>query len=313
MAGSSSASTTRASIRRRPGTSQAIRFLLSQDLDGKLPSWPSAWSWTALADPVGVEAGYTYDDNVTRGRLDSEKLSDRLYSLGLNTSRTFPLTDHTRAVATALLNVDQFHDYTGLGRASGGLQGEWQYRASGDFDAVTYALFARAWIDGYESHLRDGYRASLGANARRSLTDRIDLFGEVGVNWRRAESAVFGGRDYAAKFNIDFSLGSAGTAYLAGEYRRGDTFSTGLGSLANLNTADVFVRDDAFPNENLFAYRAEARMLLGTLGYNRPLGPRDSIDFSLRRVQTTPLVLPENSGPSSYIVNQYSILYLMRF
>jgi outer membrane autotransporter protein len=295
-----------------PGTAQAIRILLSQDLDGRMPSWPSSWSWMPFTDPVGVEAGYTYDDNVSRGRLDDEKLSDRVYSLGLNASRTFPLTANSRAVATALFSVDKFHDQTGLGRTSGGLQGELQYRASGDFDSVTYALFARAWIDGYESKLRSGSRLSIGANARRSLTDRIDVFGEVGANWRRAESAVFEGRDYAAKLNVDYSLGRAGTAYLAGEYRRGDTFASGFSSLWNLNLADVFVRDDALEGGDFFAYRFEATTLLGTLGYNRPLGPRDSIDFSYRHVRTTPLTTP-GSGPSSYSVNQYSILYLMRF
>ncbi len=295
-----------------PGTAQSIRFLLSQDLDARLPFSPGRWSWKPMNDPVGVEAGFTYDDNVSRGRLSSEKLSDQVYSLGLNASRTFPLTNNSRAVATALLSVDKFHDNTGLGRTSGGLQGELQYRASGDFDSITYALFARAWIDGYESKLRSGTRMSAGANARRSLTDRIDVFGEIGANWRRAESDVFGGRDYAAKLNLDYSLGPAGTAYLAGEYRRGDTFASGLPSLENLNLADVFVRDDAFENRNFFAYRFEAQTLLGTVGYNRPLGPRDSIDFSYRYVRTTPLTRPD-TGPSSYNVNQYSILYLLRF
>ena len=296
-----------------PGTAQSIRLLLSQDLDGRLPAWPASWSWVALTDPVGVEIGYSFDDNVGRGRLASEKRSDQVFNFGLNASRTFPINEHTRAVATGFLNVDKYHDYTGLGRTSGGLQGELQYRASGNFESVTYALFARAWIDGYESRLRSGSRLSAGASARRSLTDRIDVFGEVSTNWRRAESAVFEGRDNTAKFNVDYSLGAAGTAYLAGEYRRGDTFSSGLGSLANLNSAEVLVRDDAFDSGEYFAYRAEARMLIGTMGYNRPLGPRDSIDFSVRRVQTTPLERPENSGTSSYIVNQYSILYLMRF
>jgi hypothetical protein len=72
------------------------------------------------------------------------------------------------------------------------------------------------------------------------------------------------------------------------------------------------VRDDALEGGDFFTYRFEATTLLGTLGYNRPLGPRDSIDFSYRRVRTTPLETP-GSGPSSYNVNQYSILYLMRF
>jgi len=296
-----------------PGTAQAIRFLVSQDLDGRVPAWPASWSWQPFVDPVSVEAGFAFDDNVSRGRLDAEKLTDQVYSFGLNTSRIFPINPNLRAQATALLSVDKFHEQTGLGRTSGGLQGELQYRASGDFDSVTYALFARGWIDAYESKLRSGSRLSAGANARRSLTDRIDAFGEVGVNWRRAESDVFAGREYAARFNFDYSLGSAGTAYLTGEYRRGDTFASGFASLWNLNLADVFVRDDALEGGEFFSYRFEATTLLGTLGYNRPLGPRDSIDFSYRRVRTTPLDKPPGSGPTSYDVNQYSILYLMRF
>ncbi len=295
-----------------PGTAQAIRFLVSQDLDGRLPSWPASWSWKAFTDPVNVEAGFSFDDNVSRGRLESEKLSDRVYSFGLNTGRIFPLNPNLRAQATALLAVDKFHDQTGLGRTSGGLQGELQYRATGDFEAVTWALFARGWIDAYESKLRSGSRMSVGANARRSLTDRIDLFGEVGGNWRRAESEVFEGRDWAARLNLDYALGRSGTAYLTGEYRRGDTFASGFGNLWNLNNAEVFVRDDALEGGEFFAYRFEATTLLGTLGWNWPLGPRDSIDFSYRHVRTKPLD-PKGSGTSTYGVNQYSILYLMRF
>ncbi|MCW5593158.1 MAG: autotransporter outer membrane beta-barrel domain-containing protein, partial [Burkholderiales bacterium] len=295
-----------------PGTAQAIRFLLSQDLAGRMPSWPSSWSWKAFTDPVNVEAGFAFDDNVSRGRLDSEKRSDQVYSFGANTGRVFPINPNLRAQATALLSVDKFHDNTGLGRTSGGLQGELQYRSSGDFDAVIWAVFARGWIDAYESKLRSGSRLSAGANARRSLTDRIDLFGEVGANWRRAESAVFEGREFAGRLNLDYSLGPLGTAYLTGEYRRGDTFASGFGNLWNLNNAEVFVRDDAFEGADFFAYRFEARTLLGTLGYNWPLGPRDSLDFSYRRVRTTPLDAT-GPGPSSYDVNQYAILYLMRF
>ena len=121
-------------------------------------------------------------------------------------------------------------------------------------------------------------------------------------------------RDWAAKANIDYSLGRNGVVYAAGEYRKGDTFASGLGSLTNAAIADVFVIDDAFENQ-LVAYRLDARTVLGTVGYNRPLGPRDSLDFSYRRVQTDPSNKPsfDAGGPLKYIDNQYSIVYLLRF
>ena len=55
--------------------------------------------------------------------------------------------------------------------------------------------------------------------------------------------------------------------------------------------------------------------MIGTLGYNWPLGARDSIDFSWRRVQADAAQEPsfDFSGPLNYIDNQYSIVYLMRF
>ena len=51
------------------------------------------------------------------------------------------------------------------------------------------------------------------------------------------------------------------------------------------------------------------------MGYNHPLGPRDSVDLSWRRVEVTPQKRPsfDIEGPWRYIDNQYSIVYLMRF
>jgi uncharacterized protein YhjY with autotransporter beta-barrel domain len=297
-----------------PDSSQAIRFLLSQELDGR--GFPNlSWSSQPLVDPVRVEAGFSFDDNVSRGREAGEIFSDKTFSLNLGTGRTYPINDNTRVIATALLNGEKFHTYTGLGRLSGGLQGELQYRGSADFDAVTFAAFARGWLDAYESRLRDGERYSIGVSARRALTDRIDVYGELSGNGRRARSAVFDLADYCARLNLDYSLGRRGAFYLGGEFHRGDTVSSGRVSLVNGTIADVFVLDDAFPGGEIFAYRFDAKTWAGTLGYNFPLGPRDSIDFSWRRVQSTPTQRPGFDAPGSlrYIDNLYSIVYLMRF
>jgi hypothetical protein len=165
-------------------------------------------------------------------------------------------------------------------------------------------------------------------NLRQSWTDRIDFFGSVASNARQAKSNVFNARDYSARFNLDYSLGSSGALYMGGEYRRGDAVSTGRRTAENLSIAKSFVQDDAFGDNQLFAYRVEARTVLWTVGYNYPLGQRDSIDFSWRRAQSTPTAQPDplaaaaygggavTLGPAAsgrYTVHQYSIAYLMRF
>jgi outer membrane autotransporter protein len=101
---------------------QAIRLLVSQELDGK--GWPYVpWTYRPLTNAINVDGGFTYDDNVTRGRESDEILHDRIYSLNARTSRTFPVNDNTRAVVTGLLNGEAFHTYTGLAHVSGGCRG----------------------------------------------------------------------------------------------------------------------------------------------------------------------------------------------
>lgn len=293
---------------------QGMRILFTQELDARpTPGWK--WEPMLTKYPLNLDAGYAWDDNVTRGREAADKISDRAFSLGMSMTRPFALGTHARLQVTALASGEKFDRHAGLGRFSAGAQGELQYRASGAFDATTYAVVGRAMYEQYESRLRTGGRYFVGVNARRSLTDRIDLFAEVGANARNGRSEVFTWRDYSAKVNLDYSLGRNGVVYLTGEYRRGDTVSTGHPSLVNVGLADVFVADDAFDGLDLVAYRFDARSLLGTVGYNYPLGARDSIDFSWRRVQAAPTARPafDFSGSLRYIDNQYSVVYLMRF
>lgn len=303
---------------RSSGTSnvQSVRLLVSQDLDGRgLPSW--TWQPKMFKDPIGLEFGYSFDDNVTRGRIAGEKLVDRAFSLSIGEPIPIKLGTlaNLRLVVTPSVQGEKFQRYPGLGRFSAGAQAELQYRSSGAFDATTFSLVGRANYDQYESQHRTGPRYFAGVNARRSLTDRIDVFAEAGANARNGRSDVFTTRDYAAKLNLDYSLGKRGVLYLSGEYRRGDTVSTGAASLVNIGLSEVFVPDDAFDGHDFFAYRFDARTVLGTVGWNYPLGPRDSLDFSWRRVQATPTHRPsfDGGGPLRYIDNQYSIVYLMRF
>jgi len=296
-----------------PESSQSVRLLITQDLDAK--AFPAdAVAWKTGRDAVRVETGYSWDDNITRARDANSKLSDSIFNLGLGYGRFFPLGSNSRFAANGFINGEKFRNHGGLGSASFGMQGELQYRTSAAFDAVTFGLFARASHDEFESSLRDGQRYSVGVNARRSITDRIDVFGELAGNVRYAKSAVFDRRDVSIRGNVDYTLTKKSTLYLTAEYRRGDVVSTGFPSLENLNIADVLVQDDAFDGQ-FFSYRTEAKTVLGTMGFNLSLGPRDSIDFSWRRAQSKPVQGPgfQVNGAFRYVANQYVVVYLTRF
>jgi len=278
------------------------------------PAAESGSPWSTL-NRVQIDFGYTYDDNVTRGRTGDEILWDQLLGLNLSAGANLRINDNTRAVVTGVLNGEKYKSYNGLSNVSGGLQAELQYRQSAAFDAVTFGAFARGWLDNYASHLRDGSHYSVGVNAQGALTDRIGVYGELAWNQRHAQSDVWDLHYYSARLNLDYSLGRAGSVYLNGEYRRGTTVSDGHPSLVNVSLAQVFVLDDAFPGKQLYAYRYDARTWVGTLGYNFPLGPRASIDVSWRRAQGTPTEQPQFDvqGSLRYIDNQYSLFLLTVF
>ena len=272
----------------------------------------SPWS---IADRVQVDLGYTYDDNVTRGRAADEILADQLLGLNVSVGGTLRINDNTQVVVTGMLNGEKFKSYNGLSNLSGGLQAELQYRQSAAFDAVTFGVFARGWLDNYVSQLRDGGHIALGVNAQGALTDRIGVYGELAWNRRYAQSDVWDLNYYSARLNLDYSLGHTGTVYLSGEYRRGNAVSDGRPTLVNVSLAQVFVLDDAFPGKQLYAYRYDARTWVGTVGYNLPLGQRASIDISWRRAQGTPIDRPDFDvqGSLRYVDNQYSVFLLKAF
>jgi hypothetical protein len=278
-----------------------------------------------LCGPAGVlaaqpfdfraEAAYTYDDNVTRSEGVGNVLSDRFYTLSLNAGTSFRPTRNARVVAGVFLGGDGYDKYDGLSRYFGGIQGEIQYRTSGEFDAATFGLFLKGSRDEYNSEVRDGYRYTAGVRVLKPLSDRFDLFAAAAYNRRDGKSAVFDTDDYSARLNFDYRLTRWSTFYLGADYRKGDAVATARPSLALVTIAEAIVRDDAFTDTERIAYRFKAHAVITTLGYNVAFGERHSLDFSWRWAQVTADDEPGfgTTGRPEYKVNQYSIAYLIRF
>jgi uncharacterized protein YhjY with autotransporter beta-barrel domain len=294
-------------------TNQSIRLSFTQDLDGR--GGPLALLATKPKD-IQVDAGYTFDSNVTRAKASDDKRSDRSTSLNAGLTSTFTFNDYPniRALVTYSAGGEKFQNFDGLSRASAGLQGELQYRPSSDFDAPTFSLTAQATGEYFQSVLRRGVRSSIAGSVRMPITDRISLFGALAHNERDARSDVFTSRENAIRSGVDFMLSGNETIYLNGEFRKGHFVSTGKASLENLAIADVFVFDDSFLATDFLTYRTKGKTVLSTLGYNRGLGERHSLDLSWRRILSTPDFRPSFvTSPRSYVVDQYSLVYLMRF
>lgn len=297
-------------------SSYALRLKLIKELGAKgLPNLLKGIELDFNDDnEIQVDAGYTWDDNITRSKLASDIRADSIYTFNAGQTRAISLSGTSRLLLTGSVGGERLQTYNGLSNISLTGEAAYQYRASSEFDEPTYGLFGRVTALKHQSNLRDGYRYSVGASVMRPMTDRINLFGALGYNGRSANSVVFQTADTSLRMNLDYALRSHGTLYLSAEYRDGDIVSTGRSSLENVTVAKVLVQDDAYAGGQFFSYRFGGTTVLTTLGYNVGLGARDSIDISWRRVESTPNVRPAwATSPNSYVTNQLSASYLMRF
>ena len=297
-------------------SSYAVRLRLSKDFDARgLPK-------LRLAEPereeeplnIQFDAGYTTDDNVTRAKTGPDRLHDDLYSFNLGRTFFHNLSDTSRLLYGGTLGGQKFHRFNGLSNVQAGLELEYQYRASSEFDEPTYGVFGKLTGEAFESALRDGYRLSTGVSVRLPLSDRIGLFAAASYNLRNARSDVFSTRDKSLRANLDYALSNRETLYLGADFRYGDILSTARASLENATIAKLFVQDDAYVGGQLFSYKVDGRTVLLTAGYNLSFGAKDSVDFSWRHVRATPGLRPAFvTGPRSYKANQLSAVYLLRF
>jgi hypothetical protein len=261
-----------------------------------------------------VEASAAYDNNIARSRGAGNVLSDHIYNVNAAASFAHPLTENSRVKVVGTAGYEAFSRYSRLSRFFLSAEGELQYRPSAEFAAPTLSLFGRAAVDFYDSTLRDGYRYTLEGRVLQPLTDVVDLFGALGYNIRDGKSKVFDLQDWSARVNLDYALAAKSTLYLGLEYRRGQSVSSALPELAFVDIAQAIVRDDAF-DDGRGAYRLKAKTGIVTLGFSHGLKEDQSLDLSLRWVQSTALDKPTfpGAGTIRYYDTQVSVAYLLRF
>lgn len=261
-----------------------------------------------------VDAGWLFDDNVTRGKLGADKLTDSAYTVAVTKAQALWLAPNYRLILSGSAGGQWFQNYTRLGNANLGLDAELQYRGSADFLAPTYAVFAKAGYEDFGSFARDGARYALGVSVRQALTDRIQAFAALSANTRRSQSAVFSTGEASLRINLDYMLSERQTIYLGAEYRAGDIVSTGSSSLENVTIAHVMVADDAFVGKNFFSYRMPGKTAMLNIGYNHVVGPQSAWDLSWRYIEAAPDTRPSwATSPRSYVSNQVFANFLYRF
>lgn len=295
---------------------QALQFRLAKELGTPGRSCKASEDSAPANLHVTVDAGVTYDDNVTKARKGAGRLSDELFSLkGTKELELFKF-GRFGLVVSGSLGGEAFRHFSDLGHIFGEVQGELRYPAY----SPNIALFVRSGLDHYKSHIRSGYNYSVGIVLQRNFIQHgIGVTAQIAHNARYSDSSVFDLSDNSAQLgasyslNKDLSTGKADVLYLSGEFRRGDGVSTERESLANLNIADVFVSDDAFGRADLFSYRFDARTTVLNVGYIKPLGS-GHLDLSWTHARSTSTDSSFAGAVSGrYVDNQIKLVYVLHF
>ena len=271
----------------------------------------------AAADGLrfGASADYTWDDNVNRATRD-QKLRDRFASANASATLPLQLSPHFRLMLSGAAGGDTFHYYTGLTRAFAELNGELQFRSSGQYTAPIWALFVKQGVDWYQSDLRDGYGTTAGLSVRKPVTDKVFLFGAASYIQYNGRSTVFDTKEWSVRGTVDYALARKHTLYFGLEYREGDSVSSVAPAPEWRSIAKAIVQDDVFTNPQFNAYRFEARTGIVKAGYNFEIAPSQSLDISYHGVYSRPKDQPPSYVSPDvvyYLDNQITLSYLIRF
>jgi hypothetical protein len=259
-----------------------------------------------------ASAALTWDSNVSRSQGE-DKFDDMSVGLDVGASLPWQLTQRTRVVLLGNLGAEAFDEFKGLSRTYASIQGEYQYRRSGEFGAPIWGFYLRQGADWYRSALRDGNRTTAGVSVRKPWTDRIFVFGSLYYNVRDARSDIFDTREVGLRGNFDYSLGARQTLYLGLELRRGDIVSSARPQAQYSAIAEIWGTDDVFTDRLRYAYRIDALTALLSLGYNVALGEDTSLDLSYRLASSQSSEKSSSYDAARYTDHQVTAAFLMRF
>ena len=277
------------------------------------------WAPAAFADPDELRfrlgSDVTYDDNVSRAQKD-DKFHDTFATLNLGARLPWQLWATSRLVLNANIGGEKFNTYSGLDRLYANIEGEFQYRKSGQFSEPIWGVFVRVGEDWYDSTLRDGFRNSAGLTFRKPVTDRIFLFTAVAYNQRDGRSAVFDTEEVSVRANVDYALSRRQTLYFGVEGRDGDFVSTARPTLAYFDIAEAAVLDDVFTDTARLSYRFKGYTGIATIGYNIALGEHAALDLAYRIAYARPHDQPPSvvtTDSIDYVDQQATVSILIRF
>jgi len=219
---------------------------------------------------VDVDAGVTYDDNLTRAQQSVDTRADFAFPIAVAARTPIALGGYDAVVFGADARAEAFARYHGLNNIAVGVSAEYRHKFDLGYAAPWLALTGSAAYYGYREDLRDGSRFSLRASAGKRFTEDFDASIGAFVDRRYAshdEPVVPGisGKPFDLRGHGAFAtVGYACTEQLflgaTVSVRRGDVVSTTSRGFAIFAASTAIAEDKAFGDE-IYAYRLRGTTL----------------------------------------------------
>lgn len=247
---------------------------------------------------IDGEVSLIADDNVSRADRTRDIVEDESALVNVALAWHRKLRPNLATTLRGFVETEQFDTVDTLNRASAGAQFMLRWQPHRGYTATIYQVSLASQLDDYDVDQRDSTVYTVQTFATRRLSDRITASLGLEGMVRDSDGTVFDQRQARLFLNGDYRLGENWSAYGTYSFIKGDTFSSAQfsfcnGALANdiyplVAYSEAVESDEAFNRSfcgNWLAYRLEADTQSLTLGLNRALGHRYSLDLSAQQVR----------------------------
>jgi hypothetical protein len=266
---------------------------------------------TCAASPLqpGLNAGFTFDDNVTRAQYENDQEDDYYLAAGGSITYSHPVTERSYATINGTLEANQYHRFDKLSNTRLGVRAGLHYKPFTGFTAIRYSLEA-AYIERmYKSDQRDGSETQIKLNLAKKLTDRMSLnAGYIRQNID-ANSDIFDADNNRIYLDLETMFTNNNVGYLTLGYFDGDMVTTARSGLGI--DYRKWVIDDAFSNlqPTRWAYKLSGDAISLRAGDVYVFNRYHSLDGSVFYYDAS----ADNNAGSYYKGYIYSLNYLYRF
>lgn len=247
---------------------------------------------------VDGEVALIADDNVSRADRTRDIVEDESALANVAIAWHRKLKINLAATVRGFVETEQFDTVDTLNRTSAGAQAMLRWQPHRGYTATIYQFSFASQLDDYDADQRDSTVYTVQTFATRRITDRITASLGLEGMVRDSDGTVFDQRQGRLFLNGDYRLGEHWSAYGTYSFLKGDTFSSAQVNFCNgvpandiyglVAYSEAVESDEAFNRAfcgNWLAYRLDADTQSLTLGLNRGLGHRFSLDVSAQQVR----------------------------